>query len=42
MRKLPTEILVFRIDPSTTSGEDYGDDDLSNQPDNDDGGNSND
>jgi hypothetical protein len=42
MHKLPTEILVFRIDPSSGIGEDYEDDNLSNQPDNDDGGNSND
>jgi hypothetical protein len=40
MRKLPTEILVFRIEPNYDSG----DDDLSNQPDDvdSDSGNSND
>jgi hypothetical protein len=41
MRKLPTEILVFRIEPTSY---DEGDDDLSNQPDDvdSDSGNSND
>lgn len=40
MRKLPTEILVFRIEPTY----DDGNDDLSNQPDDvdSDSGNSND